>query len=209
MARRAPHGDACASAKGRNDATAQKNPAFGGAKRLLGCVPTLARCPTSRCAPLLPEKPFCPIKSLPAGRIALLPEFRLLPCRYPRGRPKSAPASVKQQSLVGDETSPKKTCRVHRRAAAPVSIISPIRGPAEKRKKNLYSIKKFYASQPAMAWCAITRVGRESTGRFAPRPRRNSKRRPSGSPHRFRETPSPSRSRSSPPARTESGRRRC
>ncbi len=48
-----------ASAKGRNDATAQKNPAEGGAKRFLGCVAPLARCPNSRCAALLPEKPFC------------------------------------------------------------------------------------------------------------------------------------------------------
>ncbi len=48
-----------ASAKIRNDATVQKNPAFGGANRLPGCVATLARCPASRCAPRLPGKPIC------------------------------------------------------------------------------------------------------------------------------------------------------
>ncbi len=48
-----------ASAKIRNDATAQKNPAFGGANRFPGFVATLARCPASRCAPRLPGKPIC------------------------------------------------------------------------------------------------------------------------------------------------------
>jgi glyoxylase-like metal-dependent hydrolase (beta-lactamase superfamily II) len=44
------------SDKTRNAATAQKNPAFGGATRLFRCVAMLARCPTSRCASRLPEK---------------------------------------------------------------------------------------------------------------------------------------------------------
>ncbi len=48
-----------ASAKIGNDATAQKNPAFGRAHRLPGFVATLARCRASRFAPRLPGKPIC------------------------------------------------------------------------------------------------------------------------------------------------------
>ena len=39
----------------RDAGTGQKNPAFGGPERLIGCVAALARCPTSRRAPRLPE----------------------------------------------------------------------------------------------------------------------------------------------------------
>jgi len=44
------------SHKTREVATAQKNPAFGGANRLFGCVAILVRCSTSHCAPHLSEK---------------------------------------------------------------------------------------------------------------------------------------------------------
>ncbi len=48
----------------RNDATAQKHPAFGGANRLPGFVATLARFSdsenqASRFTPRLPGKPIC------------------------------------------------------------------------------------------------------------------------------------------------------
>ena len=44
-----------ASDEKRDAATGQNNPAFGGPERLIGCVATLARCPTSRRAPRLTE----------------------------------------------------------------------------------------------------------------------------------------------------------
>jgi len=56
------------SDKTRDAATVQKNPAFGGANRLFGCVAMLARCPTSRCAPRLLEKPICTHQTIPYGR---------------------------------------------------------------------------------------------------------------------------------------------
>jgi len=71
VARRAPHGDAGASVKGGNDATAQGNPAFGGAKRSFGCVARLARYAASRYASLLPEGPLGPIKPCPIDNIVL------------------------------------------------------------------------------------------------------------------------------------------
>ncbi len=60
----------------RNAATAQKNPAFGGADRLFGCVAMLAGVnkgyplltDTSSCAPRLPEKPICTHQTIPYGR---------------------------------------------------------------------------------------------------------------------------------------------
>jgi len=39
----------------RDAATGQKNPAFGGPERLIGCVAALARYPASRRAPRLSE----------------------------------------------------------------------------------------------------------------------------------------------------------
>ncbi len=71
VARRAPHGDAVASAKGGNAATAQANPARGGAKRPFGCVAGLDRYAASRGAPLLPEGPLGPIKPCPTNNIML------------------------------------------------------------------------------------------------------------------------------------------
>ncbi len=44
-----------ASDEKRDAATGQKNPAFGGPERLIGCVAALARCPASRRAPRLSE----------------------------------------------------------------------------------------------------------------------------------------------------------
>jgi len=65
-----------ASDKTRDAATAQKNPAFGGATRLFGCVAVLGHLnmgypmfkPTSRCAPRLPEKPICTHQTVPYDR---------------------------------------------------------------------------------------------------------------------------------------------
>jgi len=54
--------------KTREAAMAQKNPAFGGANRLFGCVAALAQCATLRCAPRLPEKPICTHQMIPYGR---------------------------------------------------------------------------------------------------------------------------------------------
>jgi hypothetical protein len=58
--------DAGASQAFRNDATAQKNPAFGGANRPLGVVATLARCSSiaRRAAPSRMSR-FAPIKLIP------------------------------------------------------------------------------------------------------------------------------------------------
>ncbi len=62
--------------KTRDAATAQKNPAFGGANRLFGCVAMLASAnkgypllaDTSCCAPRLPEIPICTHQTNPYGR---------------------------------------------------------------------------------------------------------------------------------------------
>ena len=51
-----------ASVGERMAVTARKNPACGGPPGSLGCVAALARCPTSRGAPLLPQGPGWPIK---------------------------------------------------------------------------------------------------------------------------------------------------
>jgi hypothetical protein len=64
-----------ASDKTREAATAQKNPAFGGANRYFGCVAILSAktrdipcfC-TSRYASCLPEKPICTHQTYPYGR---------------------------------------------------------------------------------------------------------------------------------------------
>ncbi len=71
VARRAPHGDAFASAKGATLPRREGNPAFGGAKRPFGCVAGLARYAASRGAPLLPEGPLGPIKPCPTNNIML------------------------------------------------------------------------------------------------------------------------------------------
>jgi len=51
----------------RNDATAQKHPACGGAHGLPGCVAALARCAASRFGPRLPWKTMSPIKLIQFG----------------------------------------------------------------------------------------------------------------------------------------------